>query len=160
MQVKFQFLVLQIVCGGRGNFFFNLLKSFLKYFTTSILVSGIQNGGAQWLAFWVILWAPPLILDGYVMNDIWTIVKTKITCVTYRASPCGLAINLILNMFHQSGHIRFLIYVYLHTKQHFLTIYVFVAICFGSSPFFKQTAWTIVSTTASARISVGVFTNK
>ena len=26
------------------------------------------------------------------MNDIWTIVKTKITCVTYRASPCGLAI--------------------------------------------------------------------
>ena len=51
-------------------------------------------------------------------------------------------INLILSMFHQSGHIRFLIYVYLHTKQHFLTFYVFVAICFGSSPFFKQTAWT------------------
>ena len=74
------------------TFFFNLLKSFLQYFTTSVLVSGIQNGGARWLAFWVILWAPPLILDGYVMNDIWTIVKTKITCVTYRASPCGLAI--------------------------------------------------------------------
>ena len=72
-------------------FFFNLLKSFLQYFTTSVLVSGIQDGGSRWLAFWVILWAPPLILDGYVMNDIWTIVKTKITCVTYRASPCGLA---------------------------------------------------------------------
>ena len=92
MQVKFQFLVLQIVFGGGGNFFSNLLKSFLQYFTTSVLVSGIQDGGARWLAFWVILWAPPLILDGYVMNDIWTIVKTKITCVTYRASPCGLAI--------------------------------------------------------------------
>ena len=52
-------------------------------------------------------------------------------------------INLILSMFHQSGHIRFFIYVYLHTKQHFLIFYVFVAICFGSSPFFKQTAWTI-----------------
>ena len=73
------------------TFFFNLLKSFLQYFTTSVLVSGIQDGGARWLAFWVILWAPPLILDGYVMNDIWTIVKTKITCVTYGASPCGLA---------------------------------------------------------------------
>ena len=98
MQVKFQFLVLQIVCGGGGNFFFfNLLKSFLQYFMTSLrseLVSGIQDGGARWLAFWVILWALPLILDGYVMNDIWTIVKTKITYVTYRASPCGLAINL------------------------------------------------------------------
>ena len=91
MQVKFQFLVLQIVCGGGGNFFFNFLKSFLQCFTTSVLVSGIQDGGARWLAFWVILWAPPLILDGDVMNDIWTIVKTKITCVTYRASPCRLA---------------------------------------------------------------------
>ena len=91
MQVKFQFLVLQIVFGGGGNFFKNLLKSFLQYFTTSVLVSGIQDGGARWLAFWVILWAPPVILDGYVMNDIWTIVKTKIMCVTYRASPCGLA---------------------------------------------------------------------
>ena len=75
------------------TFFFYLLKSFLQYFTTSVLVSGIQDGGARWLAFWVILWAPPLILDGYVMNDIWTIVKTKITCVTYRASPCGLTIT-------------------------------------------------------------------
>ena len=52
-------------------------------------------------------------------------------------------INLILSMFHQFGHIRFLIYVYLHTKQHFMIFYVFVAICFGSSPFFKQIAWTI-----------------
>ena len=77
------------------TFFFNLLKSFLQYFTTSVLVSGIQDGSARWLAFWVILWAPPLILDGYVMNDIWTIVKTKITCVTYRASPCALAIIVI-----------------------------------------------------------------
>ena len=52
-------------------------------------------------------------------------------------------INLIVSMFHQSGHIRFLIYVYLHTKQHFLIFYVFVAICFGLRPFFKQTTWTI-----------------
>ena len=79
------------------TFFFNLLKSFLQYFATSVLVSGIQDGGARWLAFWVILWAPPLILDGYVMNDIWTIVKTKITCVTYRASPCGLAIICLID---------------------------------------------------------------
>ena len=52
---------------AEDTFFFNLLKSFLQYFTTSILVSGIQDGGARWLAFWVILWGPPLILDGYVM---------------------------------------------------------------------------------------------
>ena len=36
-----------------------------------------KDGGAQWLACWVILWALPLILDGYVMNDIWTIVQNK-----------------------------------------------------------------------------------
>ena len=87
--------MLQIICGGGLTFFFNLLKSLLQYFMTSVLVSGIQDGGAQWLVFWVILWAPPLILDGYVMNDIWTIVKTEITSVTYRASPCGLAITLM-----------------------------------------------------------------
>ena len=37
----------------------------------------IKDGGARWLACWVILWAPPLILDGYVMNDIWTTVQNK-----------------------------------------------------------------------------------
>ena len=85
------------------TFYFNLLKSFLQYFTTSVLVSGIQDGGARWLAFWVILWALPLILDGYVMNDNWTIVKTKITCITYRASPCGLVTSA---MFTQSAGIQ------------------------------------------------------
>ena len=38
-------------------------------------------------ACWVISWKPPLILGGYVLNDIWTIVQ--ITCVTYRARPAG-----------------------------------------------------------------------
>ena len=37
----------------------------------------IKDNGARWLACWVILWAPPLILDGCVMNDIWTTVQNK-----------------------------------------------------------------------------------
>ena len=53
----------------------------------------IRGIGQDWrwrrpmVALWVILWRPPLILDGYVMNDIWTIVQKKIACVTYRSSP-------------------------------------------------------------------------
>ena len=38
-------------------------------------------------ACWVISWKLPLILGGYVLNDIWAIVQ--ITCVTYRACPAG-----------------------------------------------------------------------
>ena len=91
------------------TFFCNLLKSFLQYFTTSVLVSGIQDGGARWLAFWVILWAPPLILDGYVMNDIWTIVKTKITCVTYiELRPVGSLSIKLLNRIHMHTYIYLL----------------------------------------------------
>ena len=43
----------------------------------------IRGIGQDWrwrrpmVALWVILWRPPLILDGYVMNDIWTIVQNK-----------------------------------------------------------------------------------
>ena len=42
-------------------------------------------------ACWVISWKPPLILGGYVLNGIWTIVQ--IMCVTYRARPAGRAIT-------------------------------------------------------------------
>ena len=43
----------------------------------------IRGIGQYWrwrrpmVALWVILWRPPLILDEYVMNDIWTIVQKK-----------------------------------------------------------------------------------
>ena len=38
----------------------------------------IQDGSPPMGACWVILWKLPLILDGYGLNDIWTIVKNDV----------------------------------------------------------------------------------
>ena len=68
---------------GRGHYGLLLSLDKQAYFRIStwkqmlIQAKEIKDGCAPFLACWVILWAPPLILDGYVMNDIWTIVQNK-----------------------------------------------------------------------------------
>ena len=54
-------------------------------------------------ACWVILWKLPLILGGYVLNDIWTIVR--ITCVTYRARPAGSLLQVTV-IFQEHLHLK------------------------------------------------------
>ena len=104
-------------------------KSYFHYFDWDRIQSGMHWGALHWV-FPVVT----MVTQGFLGDSpVFPAGSSLMRCSH---------INLILSMFHQSGHIRFLIHVYLHTKQHFLTFYVFVAICFGSSPFFKQTAWT------------------
>ena len=104
-------------------------KSYFHYFDWDRIQSGMQWEALHWV-FPVVT----MVTQGFLGDSPLFPAGSSLMRCSH--------INLILSMFYQSGHIRFLIYVYLHTKQHFLIFYLFVAICFGSSPFFKQTTWT------------------
>ena len=116
-------------------------KSYFHYFDWDRIQSGIQWEALHWV-FHVVT----MVTQGFLGDSpVFPAGSSLMRCSH---------INLILSMFHQFGHIRFLIYVYLHIKQYFLIFYVFVAICFGSSPFFKQTAWTISFVTFKGIITI------